>query len=177
MLLHKKNIKEHNPKWLQVPSCPYMILIIEGSESRKANSLSNLVSHQSDINKMHLYAKGSYKANLQLLIDNQESAGLKYLNDSKAFIKYTNEMDDIYKNIKENKLNKKCKILIVIDNMIAGMLSNIKFNPMVTVLFIRSININISLVFITKSNFHTPKNIRPNSTPYYNMKIANKEQL
>ena len=86
-------------------------------------------------------------------------------------------MDDIYKNIKKNKLNKKCKMLIVIDNMIADMLSNIKFNPMVTVLFIRSININISLVFITKSNFHTPKNIRPNSTPYFNMKIANKGQL
>ena len=38
--------------------------------------------------------------------------GLKYLNDSKVFIKYSNDMDDIYKNIAEYNSNKREKILI-----------------------------------------------------------------
>ena len=41
-------------------------------------------------------------------------------------------MDDIYKNIEEYNLNKKQKILIVFDDIIANMRSNEKVNPMVT---------------------------------------------
>ena len=41
-------------------------------------------------------------------------------------------MDDIYKNIEEHNQNKKRKILIIFDNMIADMLSNEKLNPIVT---------------------------------------------
>ena len=58
-------------------------------------------------------------------------------------------MDDIYKNIEEYNPNKKRKILIVFDNMIADMLTNKKLNPAVTELFIRGKKLNISLVFIT----------------------------
>ena len=47
----------------------------------------------------------------------------KYLNDSKALIEYSNNMDDIYKNSEEYNPNKKRKILIVFDDMIADMLS------------------------------------------------------
>ena len=43
-------------------------------------------------------------------------------------------MDDIYKNIEEYNLNKKQKILIVFDDIIANMRSNKKVNPMVTYL-------------------------------------------
>ena len=46
-------------------------------------------------------------------------------------------MDDIHKNIEEYNPNKKRKILIAFDDMIAGMLSNKKLNPIVTELFIR----------------------------------------
>ena len=42
-------------------------------------------------------------------------------------------MDDIYKNIEECNPNKKCKILIAFDDVIADMLSNKKLNPTVTV--------------------------------------------
>ena len=41
-------------------------------------------------------------------------------------------MDDIYKNIAEYKSNKKRKMLILFDDMIADMLSNKKLNPIVT---------------------------------------------
>ena len=47
-----------------------------------------------------------------------------YLKDSKAFIEYQSGMDDVYKNIEECKLDKKQKILIVLDDMIAVLLSN-----------------------------------------------------
>ena len=59
-----------------------------------------------------------------MLINKGESTGLKYLNDSKVFIEYSNDMDDIYKNIEEYNSNKNRKILILVDDMIADMLSN-----------------------------------------------------
>ena len=46
-------------------------------------------------------------------------------------------MSEIYKNIEEHNPNKKWKILIVFNGMIADMLSNTKINPAVTELFIR----------------------------------------
>ena len=72
---------------------------------------------------------------------------------SKAFIEYSNDMHDIYKNIEEYNPNKKRQILIVFDDMIADMLSNEKFNPIVTELFIRGGKLNIFLVFIMQSYF------------------------
>ena len=61
--------------------------------------------------------------------------------------------------------------------MIVDMLSNRKFNPIVTELFIRVRKLNISLVFITKSYFAVPNNIRLNSMYYFIMKIPNKWEL
>ena len=85
-------------------------------------------------------------------------------------------MDDIYKNIEDYNPNKKRKISIVFDDMIADMLSNKKLNPLVTELFIRGRRLYISLVFITQSYFAVPKYIRLNSTHYYIMKISNKRE-
>ena len=50
-------------------------------------------------------------------------------------------------------LNKKCKMLIVFDNMIADMFSNKRLNPIVSNLFIRGKKLNISLILITQSYF------------------------
>ena len=57
-------------------------------------------------------------------------------------------MDDIYKDIEEHNPNRERKILIFFDDMIADMLSNKKLNPIVSELFIRSRELNISLVVI-----------------------------
>ena len=63
-------------------------------------------------------------------------------------------MDDIYKNIEKYNSNKKRKLLIVFDDMIADMLSNKKSSsnwiiyPVVTELFIRGRKLNISLVLL-----------------------------
>ena len=72
-----------------------------------------------------------------MLINKRKSTGLKYLNDSKAFTEYSNDMKDIYKNIEDYNPNKKRKILIVFDYIIADMLCNKKLNPIITELFIR----------------------------------------
>ena len=66
-------------------------------------------------------------------------------------------MDDIFKNIEEYNPNKKCRILMVLDDMIADMLSNKKLNPRVTELFIRGRKLDVYLVFITQSYFAVPK--------------------
>ena len=86
-------------------------------------------------------------------------------------------MHNIYKNIEEYNPNKKRKILIVFDDMIADMFSNKQFNPIVSELLISERKLNISLVFITQSYFAVPKNIRLNSTHYFFMKIPNKREL
>ena len=98
----------------------------------KTYSLFKLINQQPDIYKINLYAKDTYGVKDHFLINKWESTGLRHLNDSKVFIEYSNNMDDIYKNIEEHNPNKKRKMLIVFDDMIADMLSNKKLNPIVT---------------------------------------------
>ena len=61
--------------------------------------------------------------------------------------------------------------------MIAGIMTNKKFEAIIKELFIRCRKLNISLVFITQSNFSVPKDVRLNSTHYLIMKINNKREL
>ena len=86
-------------------------------------------------------------------------------------------MKDIYKNIEDYNPNKKRKILIIFDDMIADMLNNKEINQIVTELFVRVRKLNISLIFITQSYFAEPKMIRLNCTHYFVMKIPNKQEL
>ena len=86
-------------------------------------------------------------------------------------------MVDIYKNFQGYNPNKKRKLLIVYDDMIADMLSNKKRNPIVTELFIRGRKLNISLVSITQSYFPVPKDLGLNSMLHFIMKIPNKREL
>ena len=57
--------------------------------------------------KFFLYAIDPYKAKCQSLINKRESVSLKYINDSKAFVDYSNNMDIIDKNIEEYSPNRK----------------------------------------------------------------------
>ena len=83
-----------------------------------------------------------------MLIDKREGAGFKECNYSKAFIEYSNDIDEIYENIEEYNAEKKRKRLIVFDGLIADILSNKKLNPIVTELFIRGAKLNISLALL-----------------------------
>ena len=85
-------------------------------------------------------------------------------------------MHDVYKNIDEYNLDKDNKNLIVFD-MIADMIDNKKLNSIVTELFIRGRKLNISLVFITESDFKVPKDVRLNAIHFSIAKIPNKREL
>ena len=150
-------MREHNLSWSQIPYHLYRLLIMGGLRSGKTNSLFHLISQQRDIDKIYSYAKDLYKVKYQLLSNKREKRELKHLNYFKAFIKYSNDMDDIYENIEEYNPNKKLKILIVFDEIIADVLSNKKLNPIVVEIFIRVSTINISLAFIAQSYFAVPK--------------------
>ena len=98
-----------------------------------------------------MYAKDPYEANYQYLINKRKRVGINHFNDPKAFIEYSNDMHDVYKNIDDYNPDKENKILIVFDNMIADMIHNKKLNSIVTELFIRAGKLNISVVFLTQS--------------------------
>ena len=170
-----ENNKEHNKKWPFIPDHLYRILIIGGSGSGKTNALLNLIMEQDDIDKIYLYAKDLSEPKYEFLIKKCEDAGIKHLNDSNAFIECSNTMDDVYENIDDYNPNRKRKILIVFDDMIADIMTNKKFQAIIKELFIRCRKLNISLVFITQSYFSVPKDVRLNSTHYLIMKINNRK--
>ena len=91
-------------------------------------------------------------------------------------MEYSNDMQDVYKNIEDYNPGKKHKILIVFDDMIADVI-NLKLNPVVTELFIRGRKLNISIIFITQLYFKAPKDVTLNSTHFFIMKIPNKREL
>ena len=128
-------------------------IIIGGSEFGKTNPLFNLITQQTDIEKNYLYAKESHEAKYRFLINKREITDWKHLNGLKAFIEYSNDMDRIYKNIEEYNPNKKRKTWI---------------------LFWRYGCFYIYLVFITKSYFAVPRNIRLNSSHHFITKVPNK---
>ena len=93
-------------------------------------------------------------------------------------MEYSNDMQDVYKNIEDyNPDKKKRKLVIVFDDMIADVINNKKLNPIVTELFIRGRKLIISIVFITQSYFKVPNDVRLNSTHFFIMKISNKREL
>ena len=144
-----ENKTEHNLKWPYIPEYPYRILIIGSFKSGKNN--------QPDIEKIYLYAKDPYETKYQFLINERERIWLKHFNDPKAFIEYSNNMEDVYKNINEYNPSKKRKILILFHDMIADIINNKKLNSIVTELLVRGRKLNISFVFITQSYFKVPK--------------------
>ena len=122
-----ENNKEHNKKWPDIPGHPYRTLIIGGSGSGKTNTLLNLTKEQGDIDKISLYAKDLSKPKYEFLIKKRKNAGTKHLNDPNAFIECSNTMGDVYENIDNYNLSRKRKVLIVFDDIIAGIMSNKKF--------------------------------------------------
>ena len=118
----------------------------------------NLINEQKNIDKIYLYAKDLSELKYEYLIKNRENAGIK----QQFIIEYCNTMDDVYKNIDDYNSNRKRKILIVFDDMIADIMTNKKFQAIIKELFIRCRKINISLVFITQSYFSVPENAQKN---------------
>ena len=93
--------------------------------------------------------KDTYEEKYQYLINKREKIALNHYDDPKAFIEYLNGKQDVYKSIEDYNLGTKDKVLIVFDDIIADMINNKRFNPIVTKVFIRGRKSNISVAFIT----------------------------
>ena len=145
-----ENKMKHNKNWPYIPDYLYRILIIGGSGSGKTNVLLNLIENQTHIDKICLYAKDPYEAKYHYLINMHENVGINHFDDPKAFIEYSNDMHNGYKNIDDYNPDIENKILIVLNDMIAEMIHNKKLNSLVIELFIRGRKLDISLAFITQ---------------------------
>ena len=75
----------------------------------KTNVLLGLIENQPYIDKIYLCAKDPHEAKYQYLISKREGVGIDPLNDPKAFIEYSNDMHDVYKNIDEYNPDKENK--------------------------------------------------------------------
>ena len=156
------------------------MLIIGPSGSGKTYALLNLIQKQnndSPINKIYVYAKDLSEPKYQFLIEKRDNAGIRNLNDRSAFIEYSDTMDDFYSNIDGYNPKRKRKNLTLLDDIIADIVTNKRFQTIIKELFIRCRKLNISLVFITQSYFGVQKDVRLNSTHYLIMKIHNKKEL
>ena len=134
----------------------------------------SLINEQHDIDKIYLYARDLSEPKYEYLIKKREDAGIKHVNNPNAFIECSNTMDDVYDNINDYNSNRRRKILIVFDDMIADIMTNKKFQAIIKELFIRCRKLNILLAFITQSYFAVPKDVRLNLTYYLIMKINNR---
>ena len=122
----KENNKKHNEKWPYTPDHLYRIIIIGGSGSGKTNALINLINEQNDIDKIYLYARDLSEPKYEY-----EDAGIKHVNNPKAFIECLNTMDDVYKNMNDYNPIRKRKKIIVFDDMIADIMTSKKFQAII----------------------------------------------
>ena len=83
------------------------ILIIGGSGWGKTNEWLNLIKKQDDIDNIYLHAKDLSEPKYEFLIKKRENAGIKHLNNSNAFIEYSQSIDDVYNNIDDYNLTRK----------------------------------------------------------------------
>ena len=109
-------------------------------------------------------------------MNGREKIGIENVKNSKAFIDFSQAIDDVYENVEDYNQTKKRSVLIAFYGMIADMKANKKLKPIVAELFMRRKKINISIIFISKFHFKVPKTIRLNATHYFIMKIPNKRE-
>ena len=117
-----------------------------------------------------MYAKDPYEAKYQYLMKICEKVGIDHHNDPTAYIGYSNDMRDVYKNINYCNPGKGNKILIVFDDMIVDMIHNKKLDSIVTEWFIRGRKLNIFLFKVLKA-------VKLNTTHFFIAKIPNRREL
>ena len=99
--------KENKKKWPFMSDNSYRILIIGGYVSKQLDTLLNLIKIKNDIDKIYLHPKDLSKPKNQSLIKKGDDAEIKHLNDPKAFIEFSNSMDDVYEDIDDYNPNRK----------------------------------------------------------------------
>ena len=62
----------------------------------------NLIKHQQpDIDKIYSYVKDPFESKYQLLINRREKVGIENLKNPKAFIDYSQTINDVYENLED----------------------------------------------------------------------------
>ena len=107
--------------------------------------------------KSFLFVKGPFESKYHLLISGREKVRTEKSKNTKAFIDYSQTIDDVYENLEDYNPTKKMKVLIVFDDMIANVEADKKLSPKVNELFPEERKLNISLVFISQWYFKMSK--------------------
>ena len=112
----------------------FRMLIIGPSGSGKTNTLLHLIQNlnkTTPVNKIYLYAKDLSEPKYECLINNRKNAGVKHFNDPTVFIEYSNDMNHVFINIDDYNKQKKQKVLIIFDDMIAYIMNDKKFKAII----------------------------------------------
>ena len=112
-----------------------------------------------------------------MLIKGRKKVRIENLKIPKAFVDYSQTIDDVYENLEDYNPTKKRRVLIAFDDTIADMKSNKNLSSKFTELFLRGRKLYISLVFISQSYFKVPKTIRLNAKHYFIIKIPNEKEV
>ena len=80
------------------------MLITGPTGSGKTNTLLHLINNLYPIDKIYLYAKDIGEKKVQIFNKQKRTSRIKNVNDSKAFIEYSDDMDDVLDDI--NNYNK-----------------------------------------------------------------------
>ena len=86
-----------------------------------------------------------------MIVNGREKIEINELKNPKAFIDYSQTIDDVCENLEDYNRTNKRKVLIVFHDVIADMEANNKLSPIVTELFLRGRKLNISLIFISQT--------------------------
>ena len=111
-----------------------------------------MINEQNDIDKIYLYPRNLSEPKYEYFIKKREYAGIKHLNDTNAFIKYSNTTDDVYEIINDYNPIRKRKRIIVFD-MISDIMTNKKIQAIIKELFIRCRNLIFHLLYHTVLSF------------------------
>ena len=98
-----------------------------------------------------MYAKDFSEPNYEFLIKKCEDIGIKQLNDPKAFIECSNTMNDVYENIDDYNPTSERKILIVFDDMIAGIMTNKTFQSIILKNYLLDVENRIFHLYLSPS--------------------------
>ena len=103
--------------------------------------------------------------------------GINHFKDPKAFMQYSDDMRDVYKNINYYNPNKENKILIVFDDMIADMIQNKKLNSIVTELLFEEENSTFLLFLLPNHTLKFQKMLDWILLIFFIANILNKREL
>ena len=107
-------------------------MIFGSSGSGKTNALLNLIKEKNEINKIYLYAEDLSEPKYEFLIKKCEDVKTNCFNDPNAFTECSNTVNDVYENVDDYNPSRKRKILILFDDIIAGIMSNKTFQAIIT---------------------------------------------